>query len=230
MMRPRKQLHRPARRAASGSPSVEPPDLHDRRDPRDRRRELVHAAFELIATKGLEGLRTRDVAARVGINISTLHYHFETKEALLAGVVEHVTHRFKTMHSPLPHGATPLDELRQLFGGHAQRRRGDSQIDIVMQEIMLRSRRDPEVRAAFDAMLSTWRAIVGDIVARCVRDRLVRDDVDPPVVAAVITSFLIGASTQLGIAPAGFSLADAAQSLMSWLSPPPASRATPNRR
>jgi len=38
-----------------------------------RRQELVHAAFNLIAEHGFEGLRTRDVAAEVGVNIATLH-------------------------------------------------------------------------------------------------------------------------------------------------------------
>jgi hypothetical protein len=38
-----------------------------------RRQELVQAAFNLIAEHGFEGLRTRDVAAEVGVNIATLH-------------------------------------------------------------------------------------------------------------------------------------------------------------
>src|SRR5947208_9570069 len=31
--------------------------------------------------------RTRDVAAKVGVNIATLHYYFPTKEKLIRGVV-----------------------------------------------------------------------------------------------------------------------------------------------
>src|SRR6185437_3442673 len=40
-----------------------------------QRRELVLAAFNLIAEKGFEGLRTRDVAQRADLNIATLHYY-----------------------------------------------------------------------------------------------------------------------------------------------------------
>src|SRR5204863_3934861 len=121
---------------------------------------LVRAAFEVIAEKGLEGLRTRDVADHVGINIATLHYYFDTKEALLAAVVEHVTRLFKSFHSPLPPGATSLDELRHLVLGQAHRRRAESQVDVVMQELMLRCRRDKQVRKAFEGLLFGWRAIV----------------------------------------------------------------------
>jgi len=52
----------------------------------ERRRSLVLAAYQLIAEKGFEQLRTRDVAARAGVNIATLHYYFASKEDLIPGV------------------------------------------------------------------------------------------------------------------------------------------------
>ena len=61
-----------------------------------RRQELVRAAFQLIAKNGFEGLRTRDVADLVGVNIATLHYYFPTKESLIRGVLEHAMGRFRT--------------------------------------------------------------------------------------------------------------------------------------
>ena len=56
-----------------------PPSTHD------RPLELIRATVSLIGERGLEGLRTRDIAARVGINIATLHYYFATKNDLVAG-------------------------------------------------------------------------------------------------------------------------------------------------
>jgi AcrR family transcriptional regulator len=53
----------------------------------------VLAAFSQIAEHGFEGLRTRDVAAEVGVNIATLHYYFPTKESLIRGVLEHAMGR-----------------------------------------------------------------------------------------------------------------------------------------
>src|SRR5689334_2030914 len=55
-----------------------------RRAPTDDRRDAIaRAARALIVEKGVEGLRTRDIADRVGINIATLHYHVPSKEALI---------------------------------------------------------------------------------------------------------------------------------------------------
>src|SRR5207245_5045007 len=61
-----------------------------------RRDELVLAAYRLLAERGFEGLRTRDIAGAVGLNIATLHYYFPTKEALVRGVVHHALGRFRT--------------------------------------------------------------------------------------------------------------------------------------
>lgn len=38
----------------------------------DRRRAIASAARDLIAEQGFEGLRARDIAARVGINVAEL--------------------------------------------------------------------------------------------------------------------------------------------------------------
>src|SRR5919201_6765497 len=77
----------------------------------DRRRALVAAAYRRIANDGFEGLRTRDVAADVGVNIATLHCYFPTKEALIRAVIGQAMRRFtRTM----PGESSPAEQL----GGH----------------------------------------------------------------------------------------------------------------
>lgn len=193
-----------------------------------RRAELVEAAYYLIADKGIEGLRTRDVAAKVGINISTLHYHFDTKEKLIAGVVDHVTHLFQTLRVPLRAGATALDELRSMLESPAHRRRMAPELEIVVNETMLHARRDDGLRATFDATLNYWRLGVEQIVERCKREGYLRDELDPATVATMITSFLMGATLQLGLRP-NFPLSEVSNMLLSTLLKPPVG-ATKKRR
>src|SRR5438093_10595215 len=83
----------------------------------DRRRALVAAAYRRIASDGFEGLRTRDIAADVGVNIATLHYYFPTKEALIRGVIGHAMQRFR---ATLPEDGTPADRLRAHLRALAQ--------------------------------------------------------------------------------------------------------------
>src|SRR2546421_11925323 len=75
----------------------------------DREQALVQAAFNQIAERGFEGLRTREVAAGGGLNIATLHYYFPTKEALIRGVVAHAMDRFRSTLAP---PGSPADPLR----------------------------------------------------------------------------------------------------------------------
>ncbi len=54
---------------------------------RDTRAEILAAALELFATKGLHGTSVRDIARAVGVRESTLYNHFESKEALFDAVI-----------------------------------------------------------------------------------------------------------------------------------------------
>ena len=51
-----------------------------------RRDAIVQVAFNLIADRGLEGLRFADVATQAGINNGTLLYYFASKDELIRAV------------------------------------------------------------------------------------------------------------------------------------------------
>src|SRR5215831_18757965 len=95
----------------------------------ERRRALVAAAFQRIASEGFEGLRTRDVAADVGVNIATLHYYFPTKEALIRGVIGHAMQRFMTT---MPHEGTAVDQLQTHLLALARLMKEDQQLWAVL--------------------------------------------------------------------------------------------------
>src|SRR5487761_1532679 len=78
----------------------------------NRRQQLVQIAFDLIASKGFEGLRFQEVASQAGINNATLYYYFPSKEALIQGVVDFLMERLRTPQAkPDPPAANALEEL-----------------------------------------------------------------------------------------------------------------------
>ncbi|MFI6595527.1 TetR/AcrR family transcriptional regulator [Nonomuraea sp. NPDC050536] len=121
----------------------------------DRRQELIEAAFRCLAVKGFEGLRLREVAREVGIDHSTLHHHFPTKNDLIAAVVQYTT---RQLHAP---GTTLGDYLDML----AVAMREQPELFVVLREIDLRSLRDPEIRATVEQVEEGWRGALAMRVA-----------------------------------------------------------------
>lgn len=57
-----------------------------REAPGSTKARILAAAEEVFAARGYQGASTREIAARAGVNISSLHYHWASKETLYAGV------------------------------------------------------------------------------------------------------------------------------------------------
>lgn len=52
----------------------------------ERREAWLRAAVTVVAEHGVEGATTRRIAAAAGLNLSSLHYTFATKEVLLFAI------------------------------------------------------------------------------------------------------------------------------------------------
>ena len=60
-------------------------------NPEETRRQILRAAAGAFAESGFVGATTRTVAARAGVNVATLHYHFGSKEGLYRAVLAHTS-------------------------------------------------------------------------------------------------------------------------------------------
>src|SRR5215212_3297122 len=92
------------------------------------RRALVRAAYSRIATAGFEGLRMRDVAADVGVNIGTLHYYFPSKEDLIRAAAQQMFQRF---FATLSREGSSADQLRAHLAGLQHLLKTDQELWVV---------------------------------------------------------------------------------------------------
>jgi AcrR family transcriptional regulator len=160
-----------------------------------RREELVRAAFNQIAERGFEGLRTREVAAEVGVNIATLHYYFPTKESLIRGVVEHAMERFRSTLTP--HGS-PSDQLRNHLRAVRKLLVDEPELGSVMGELALRSARDKSIAAIMSEMYDAWHATMRGLLRRGVKAGGLRPELDSDGVAAVVVATLTAMTLPTG--------------------------------
>jgi len=147
----------------------------------------VLAAYREIAERGFEGLRTREVAAEVGVNIATLHYYFPTKEALIRAVLDHAMGRFRSTLAP--HGS-PSEQLRNYLRSVRALLVDEPELGAVMAELALRSVRDSSISAILNQMYDVWHVTMRGLLRRAVREGGLRADIDSDAVAALIVATL----------------------------------------
>ncbi|WP_188942013.1 TetR/AcrR family transcriptional regulator [Nakamurella endophytica] len=90
-----------------------------RRTPAERRARLIDAAVRVIAAHGVEGATTRRIAAAAEMSLASLHYLFESKEALFFAIWEEQVRALKERAEADAHrdGLAPTAArlLRQTF-------------------------------------------------------------------------------------------------------------------
>jgi AcrR family transcriptional regulator len=165
-----------------------------------RRTALLQATFDVIAEVGFEGLRTRAVAERASVNVATLHYYFPTKQALIEGLAQFLGAKFVLLHGPAPEpsGYPALDRLQQEFSDGEFYFEREPKMLLVMEELGLRGKRDPEVRKVVEIMHGHWRRGLEQMVEAGIAERTFRQDLSKEEVLTMLMCMLSGAASCRG--------------------------------
>jgi AcrR family transcriptional regulator len=153
-----------------------------------RKRELAKIAYQSIATHGLEGFRIRQVASAAGIDNGTLHYYFPSKTDLVRGVVDYLLEDLKTSWAggtaAVP--GTALAQLRREFEDFEVRLQQNPGQWIVLTELFVHARRNPEIAEALRPLRDGWRFHIMSILERGKAEGMFRADLDAPVTATSV--------------------------------------------
>ncbi|MFG2075532.1 TetR/AcrR family transcriptional regulator [Nonomuraea maritima] len=150
----------------------------------------MQAGFRLVAEVGFEGLRLRQVAEDVGIDHSTLHHHFATKQDLVAAIAAYTVSRF---WFTAQEDGDPVVRLRSHFDALARLLREHPELFTVTVELDLRARRDPTVRAAMVEHEAGWRQVLVRTLAEGLTSGTLNREIDPVATAELIIATVKGA-------------------------------------
>lgn len=159
----------------------------------DRRGELILTAFRLIAEKGFEGLRVRDVAQQVGINGATLHYYFPTKEDLIQAVVEYTIVQLQNTMKDLDSSRPPAEKIHTHLTRLLQLMHERPEIFVVLTEISLRAQRQPVMNYLLQQN-ELWQGMLAGILREGIEQKIWPGDLNPDDSALAIVTILEGAS------------------------------------
>jgi len=184
-----------------------------------RQLDLVLAAYHLIAERGFEQLRTRDIAARAGMSIANLHYYFASKEDLIHSVVDYLHQQFVTVHTPAFNMSTgtPLEQIRMQFADVQFRLREKREMIIVMNELYLRALRDPALQTRLKGLDDQWQHYFETVLNDGIQQGMFRKDLNPRAAASVLIAFLKGITYSLMVYPATVNFVEACAELERWL-------------
>jgi AcrR family transcriptional regulator len=195
----------------------------------DRRQTLIDAARDLIAERGFEGLRTRDVAERVGLNHATLHHYFATKEALIEAVVLDLVTHLATYRTAQASGDLPAREaLRAYLLAARAGVSSDPAPFIALGEFFLRAGRNPRLAAIMRGLETGWTGFFIALLERGQREGAFRRNFDPATVARILVTYLGGVRPPLR--DGGAALKREHEQLEAWISAAHGSTARSRRR
>lgn len=180
----------------SGKEGVDDAENNRSAPKNERASEVVRAAYRLIVEKGMEGLRTREVADKVGINSATLHYYFPTKETLIQGVVAHLMEELRTNRARPQTPQSALDLLRSEFADIRFRLRECPDQLVVLTELAVRGWRDPIIARMLKYLDEGWRGHLVSLLDAGIKEGLFRSDLDTRATAELIMSQLRGLGLQ----------------------------------
>ncbi|MFZ1997217.1 MAG: TetR/AcrR family transcriptional regulator, partial [Solirubrobacteraceae bacterium] len=139
---------------------------------RDGRERILAAAIGQIAREGIDAVRIARIAMEAGVSTANVHYHFETREALLAEALEYSYARAGDVRvgSELPEGATHAERLRSMIDQCLPTTAALQEDWVLWVELWLRAVRHPELRPVAEELYARMRAWFADEITAGIRD------------------------------------------------------------
>lgn len=144
-----------------------------------KRRRITEEAARLFGERGYQATRMADVAAALGMQAGSLYYYVDSKEALLAAIVEErVSVAVDMLTEILALDVDPVTKIRRGIEGHLVV--FDEHADLY--RIFLSERLDaiaPELAETVDRLGRRYEELWVDLVGEAIADGALRPDLDP---------------------------------------------------
>lgn len=192
-----------------------------------RREQILAAAYQVAARRGLEGLTVRRVAAAAGLSHGLVHFHFRSKAELLSALLDWVLETTAAFQvGPAIAGVkAPLDRLLALLRQEMERLTRDRRRIHVFFDFWLMGTRHAPIRARMRGELERYREAFRPMVEEVLRaepQRFAGVTVDG--LSAVVVAFIKGSAVQSVLDPRAFDVEQfthAANALLAQLEPAP---------
>ncbi|SMX89764.1 TetR family transcriptional regulator [Brevibacterium antiquum] len=127
------------------------------------RQKIIAAAWELYADRGIDNVRTEDVANACGLSASAVNYHFRTKTQLLQAALRHsldIIACARDLHDP----ADPVAALRHFARIHAGVDDKVRRVWSIWIQSWARAAADEHTRLNLTAVYTEWLDMITGVI------------------------------------------------------------------
>jgi TetR/AcrR family transcriptional repressor of bet genes len=196
---------------------------------RTRRDQIITAAYEVAARRGLDGLTVRLVAAKARLSTGLVLFHFRSKDQLIVALLDWLLATTTELHigpeiRAIP---APLERLLALLRQEMDRLSREPRRIRLFFEFWVMGGRHAEIGSKMRGELARYRAAFRSMAGEVLETEPERfPHVTPDGLAAVAVSFIKGCAVQSMIDPEHFDIKEyllAAEGLLGLLARPAAS-------
>jgi len=173
-------------------------DLKDRRSVRgDATKELIlEAARESLREQGYSGTSIRAVAERAGVQLSLVHYHFGSKQAVLVAVLERENEKLLERQQALFSGPGPLSAKWRAACRFLEDDLESGYVRILW-ELWAAGLADEELAARWRGATAGWRRLMVDVVEEWSREVGLELPISATAVATLVANLFQGLEVEI---------------------------------
>lgn len=150
------------------------------RDPVRTRGRILDIASEEFATRGFDGTRVDEIAARSKVSKNLIYHYFESKDALFIAVLERAHELFRTHQDNIRlNESKPLESMRNLvvesFRYWSQSRQFIAYLDSANFHKSKHVKKSVPIQNAYSSLIER----MSNILHQGVEEKVFRDGVDP---------------------------------------------------
>jgi len=161
-----------------------------------RRSQIVAAARELVAGKGLEALTIGALEKSLGFTRGVITYHFRDKDEIVEAVLRSALEEIDaSTHAQVAASATPAEKVRAVLSANLRGFLEHREAGLILLSFWGRLS-DPRVRKANAALYATYRERTVRVLAAGRRAGLFAVH-DVEAMSALIVGIVIGLATQV---------------------------------
>lgn len=174
-----------------------------RPSPDGLRERILECTERLVALRGFEKVRLRDVAKDAGVSIGSLQHHFETRDGLLRETfLWSAQGRVDRWRERAAGDGAPWERLSKLLVGPYVIDRYRESATIWL-EFSAAASRDPELQATMSELYDQWRTPISEAIAEGIDQGVFKPGYPVETVVDILTTQIDGSEVASTIGVSG---------------------------